>query len=101
MTARVTASTLALALLLTMASAHATDQRAAGAVVCAEHEVLLQTLIEAHGQAPDAASAIVAEASIAITQARAACADGRIGYALALYDRLIAELAGVVSYRGE
>jgi len=58
MTARVTAPTLALALLLTLASAHATDQRAAGAVVCAEHEVLLQTLIEAHGQAPDAASAM-------------------------------------------
>jgi hypothetical protein len=41
---------------------------------------------------PNAASAKLTEASIAIMQARAACADGRANDAVALYDRLIAEL---------
>jgi len=78
-------------LVLPIATATSGDH-AAGAALCAEREVLLQTLVEAHGQIPNAASALLAESSVAIAQARSACDDGRVEAALAVYDRLIARL---------
>jgi hypothetical protein len=65
----------------------------AGAGLCAEREVLLQTLVEAHGAVPNAASAILVRSGAEISSARAACNDGRVEAALAIYDRIIAELA--------
>jgi hypothetical protein len=66
---------------------------AGGAASCAEREVLLQTLVEAHGQVPNAATAMIGEASAVIHGARAACNEGHLEAALPLYDGLIARLA--------
>jgi hypothetical protein len=92
-TSRWKAATVALALLVLPTTAATAGEHAAGAALCAEREALLQTLVEAHGQIPNAASALLAESSIAIAQARADCDDGRGEAALAIYDRLIAKLA--------
>jgi hypothetical protein len=86
------ARTVALILLLLPAVPAISGDHAAGAALCAEREVLLQTLIEAHGPAPNAASAILLASSVAIGEARAACEDGRSAAALAIYDDLIARL---------
>ena len=67
---------------------------------CAEREILLQTLLEAQGETPEAGSPELDERSILIVQARAACRDGRVDDALATYDRLIGKLEAVVAYRG-
>jgi hypothetical protein len=69
--------------------------------VCAVGEVLLTTLVEAHGEVPNAASEKLAEASIMIMRARIACDEGRVKEAVAVYDRLIAELGSVVTHRGQ
>src|SRR5215470_3543138 len=83
----------ALFFLLALPTAPATaGEGAAGAALCAQREALLQTLVEAHGQIPNAASALLAESSITIAQARSACDDGRVEAALAVYDSLIARL---------
>jgi len=87
--------------LSTVTPANSAEPRAGDAASCAEREVLLQVLVEAHGVVPNPASAMLAEASFTITQARAACENGSISDALKFYDRLIAELASVVTYRGE
>jgi hypothetical protein len=84
---------VALILLLLPTAPATSGEPAAGAALCAEREALLHTLLEAHGQIPNAASALLAESSTAIAQARAACDDGRGEAALAIYDRIIAKLA--------
>src|SRR5262245_57482113 len=71
----------------------AEPDRDTGARPCAERETLLQTLVEAHGAIPNAASAIVVEAGAEIIEARAACSTGRVDAALAIYDRIIADLS--------
>jgi hypothetical protein len=91
-TGRWKARTLALILLVLPAAPAISGDHAAGTALCAEREVLLQTLIEAHGSAPNAASAILVASSVAIAEARAACAEGRAAAALAIYDDLIARL---------
>jgi hypothetical protein len=79
-------------LLLNIDAANAVEQSAPGTVLCAEKETLLATLVEAHGQLPNAASARLVETSVLIVQARAACDDGRVDEAAALYDRVIADV---------
>jgi hypothetical protein len=74
-------------------------ERATGAALCAEREVLLPTLVEAQGPLPNAASAMLVEASLAISQARAACDDGSAEGALAIYNGLIARLTRAASDR--
>jgi hypothetical protein len=86
------ARTVALILLVLPTVPAISGDHAAGAGLCAEREVLLQTLIEAHGPAPNAASAMLVASSVAIAEARAACNDGRPAAALAIYDDLIARL---------
>jgi len=81
-------------MLLTIGSANSAEQSASSETTCAEREALLAALVEAHGEVPNATSAKLTEASITIMQARAAGADGRANDAMALYDRLIAELGG-------
>jgi hypothetical protein len=92
-TCRWKAPTVALALLVLPTAAAISGEHAAGAALCAEREVLLQTLVEAHGPAPNAASALLVASSVAIAEARAACNNGRPAAALAIYDDLIARLA--------
>ena len=88
-------------MLLTIVFANSAEQSGSSPSICAERETLLATLVEAHGEVPNAASAKLTEASIAIMQARAACAEGRTNDAMALYDRLIADLETVVKHRGQ
>jgi hypothetical protein len=92
---------LLLTILAPIPSANCVEQGASSTTICAERELLLATLVEAHGEIPNAAAAKLTEASAAIMQARAACDDGRVTDAVALYDRLIAELESVVAHRGE
>ena len=86
--------------LLTMGGAKA-EQDTSDQYVCAEREVLLETLLEAHGEMPKAGSPELDERSILIVQARAACGDGRVNDARVIYDRLIGKLEAVVTYRGQ
>ena len=60
---------------------------------CAEKEVLLMTLVEAHGSGPNRASELLAAQGGALTKAREACANGHTGEAVAAFDQLIAELS--------
>jgi len=64
-----------------------------GTNACAEKEVLLETLVEAHGDVPNLASELLAANGGALLRARAACAGGDAAEAVALLDRLIAELS--------
>jgi hypothetical protein len=64
-----------------------------GANACAEKEVLLATLVEAHGPVPNRASEILAANGGALLRAGEACAGGDAIEAVALLDRLIAELS--------
>jgi hypothetical protein len=75
---------------LSNGAANSAEPSASIKTLCAEKETLLGTLVEAHGQVPNVASAKLAEAGILIMQARAACDDGRADDAAALYDRITA-----------
>jgi len=83
---------------LTIEPAMSAGQRAASADICAEREILLETLVEAHS---NAGAAKLAQESIPIMQARAACNDGRIDEAVVVYDRLIAEFQPLAAHRGQ
>jgi hypothetical protein len=83
-----------------LTAAKPAEQGTSDQYVCAEREILLQTLLEARGETPKAGSPELDERSILIVQARAACRDGRVDDALATYDRLIGKLEAVVAYRG-
>jgi len=85
-------------LLLTIEPAMSAEQRAVGTDICAEREILLETLVEAHG---NAGAAKLVQESIPIMQARAACDGGRLNEAVVVYDRLIAELQSMVAHRGQ
>jgi len=85
-------------LLLTMEPAMSAGGRAAGADICAEREILLETLVEARG---NAGAAKLAQQSIPIMQARAACNDGHVDEAVVVYDRLIAEFQSTMARRGQ
>jgi hypothetical protein len=74
-------------------SAISAEEAGASSIVCAEREVLLMVLVEAHGASPNAASDKLAAEGVVLTQARTACANGHASDATVLYDRLIAELA--------
>src|SRR5262245_33684702 len=93
-----TSGTFLAFLLLTIEPAMSAGQRAAGADICAEREILLETLVEAHS---NAGAAKLAQESIPIMQARAACNNGRIDEAVVVYDRLIAEFQPTVAHRGQ
>ena len=68
------------------------EDAGARAIVCAEREVLLMVLVEAHGALPNAASDKMAAEGMMLMQARTACDRGQVGDATMLYDRLIAGL---------
>jgi hypothetical protein len=87
--------------LVTVDAAKPAEQGTLDKYICAEREVLLETLVEAHGDMPNAGSPELAERDILIVQARAACRDGRVNDALLVYDRLIAKLQSVVTFRAQ
>jgi hypothetical protein len=60
-------------------------------IVCAQREALLMTLVEAYSAAPNFVTEL-APKNLLILQARGSCDNGHITDAVALYDRLIAEL---------
>ena len=68
----------------------------ASSMVCAEREVLLMVLVEAHGAAPNAAIDMLAAESMGLLQARTACNNGRAPEAIAFYDRLIGDLTAAL-----
>jgi hypothetical protein len=88
-------------MLLTVDAAKPAEQGTSDKYTCAEREVLLETLVEAHGEMPNVGSRESAERNILIVQARAACRDGRVNDALLVYDRLIAKLQSVATFRGQ
>ena len=85
-------------MLPTMAAASC-DEGVASTVICAERETLLEVLVEANSDGPHAASALSAELSVSVVEARAACRDGRVDDAVALYDRVIAGLYSTANQR--
>lgn len=80
----------ALAMAACMASPAGADN---DANACAEKEVLLMTLVDAHGSGPNRASELLAAQAGALTRAREACANGHADEAAAVFDQLIAELS--------
>ena len=56
--------------LLTIDAAKPAEQGTSGGYICAEREVLLETLVEAHGEMPNAGSPELAERNILIVQRR-------------------------------
>jgi hypothetical protein len=56
---------------------------------CAERDLMALTSIEQQGEAGSTASAVLAEAGLALLQARLSCLEGDEAGALALYDRVL------------
>jgi hypothetical protein len=77
-------------------AANAAEHAGAGSIVCAEREVLLMVLVEAHGAAPNAAIDKLAAESLGLIQARTACSNGKAPEAIAFYDRLIGDLTAAL-----
>jgi hypothetical protein len=91
----------ALALVASLAmtiSAMAQGQVGPFAPECARMEVTVITLIEDHGAAEDMPADRLANAGLTWLRARAACYQGRVGEALALYQSIL-ELGPVASLR--
>jgi hypothetical protein len=78
--------------------AAADEQSGTFATVCALKETKVITLIEDHGEAKDVPSDSLGDAGLAMLRARAACYEGRVSEALALYDGIL-NLGPVVSLR--
>jgi hypothetical protein len=74
---------------MTLGVAMCAAQTSTNITICAERENLLEMLIEAYGTAPNAT---LENNGASLMQARAACDDGHITAAVAVYDRLIANM---------
>lgn len=74
------------------------QQTTSSSIACAEREVLLMTLVEAHGAAVNVATNTLADEAALLAQARSACDNGHASDALPLYDHLIAELTASISH---
>jgi len=88
---------LVASLAMTM-SATAQGQAGQFARECALKETAVITLIEDHGAAEDVPAERLADAGLTWLRARAACYEGRVGEALALYDSIL-DLGPVASLR--
>ena len=64
-------------------------------IVCAEREVLVMVLVEAHGAFPSVAD------SATLIEARTACANGHVRHATRLYERLVTNLRTSLAQDGE
>jgi hypothetical protein len=56
--------------------------------ICNEADLRLVTLIEAHGEAQDVASEILAQAFFTVLEARKACNSGHVEAAMKLYESI-------------
>jgi hypothetical protein len=65
---------------------------------CALKDVTVITLIEDHGAAEDLPAERLGNAGLTMMRARAACYEGRVGEALALYESILA-LGPIASLR--
>jgi hypothetical protein len=91
----------ALALIASLAmttSAMAQGQTGPFARECALKETMVITLMEDHGAAEDLPADRLGDAGLTMLRARAACYEGRVGEALALYESIF-ELGPVASLR--
>ena len=77
---------------LTLGAAMCAAQTSSNTAICAEREITLEMLIEAYGTAPNPLSTILDNNAASLMQARAACDDGRIAAAVAVYDRIIGDM---------
>lgn len=77
-----------LVLAATIIGATLSSPTRAGTPACAKQDLRLVTLIERHGEDQDVAGKKLFEAYLAVMAARKACAQGREGEALALYDSI-------------
>jgi hypothetical protein len=71
----------------------------ASSMVCAEREVLLMVLVEAHGAFPNAAFDKLAAEGLGLMQARITCEYGEAREAIVFYDRLIADLTTALAQK--
>ena len=60
---------------------------------CADRDLKVITLIEAHGEARDVAPAALGAAGLAHLQARSSCLSGDEAAALAIYDSILRDYA--------
>ncbi len=98
---RARSQALALALVACLAlttDAMAQEPARQFALECALKDIAVFTLIEDHGAAGDVAGDQLGDAVETMLRARAACYEGRIGEAMALYDRIF-DLKPVASLR--
>jgi hypothetical protein len=56
--------------------------------ICAEADLRLVTLIEAHGEAQDVPAEILAQAFFTVLEARKACNQGQVEAAMKLYESI-------------
>ena len=77
---------------LTLGAAMCVAQTSSNTTICAEREITIEMLIEAYGTAPNQLSTILDNNAASLVQARAACNEGRIGAAVAVYDRIIGDM---------
>jgi hypothetical protein len=91
-------ASLASASLAMTISAMAQGQAQQFARECALKEVAVITLIEDHGAAEDLPADRLGNAGLTMLRARAACYQGRVGEALALYESIL-DLGPVASLR--
>ena len=72
-------------------------QTATGPSLCPARDVEVLILIEDHGMANDVAPERLAKAGLTQMEARSACANGRAGEGIALYDEIIRSLGPMLS----
>ena len=70
------------------------------AAICADREVQVITLLEDHARVLDVSSDALSEAAFARMEAQAACYEGRVVDAVAIYDGIVARLGGVLLRAG-
>jgi hypothetical protein len=80
-----------------VASATGSEEDTTLALICAEREVQVITLLEDHALAQDVASDKLGEAGLARLEAQMTCYQGRVAEAVSLYDRIIVELGTVIA----
>jgi hypothetical protein len=80
-----------------VAGATGSEEDTTLALICAEREVQVITLLEDHALAQDVASDRLGEAGLARLEAQMTCYQGRVAEAVSIYDRIIVELGTVIA----
>jgi len=74
----------------------AQEQSTPLALVCAERDVLVITLLEDHGRAQDVSSEALGKAGLNRIRAYTTCYEGRVAEAVLIYDGIVADLGPVI-----